>query len=95
MMFYAVYDKDTGALVSTGTRVADDAVLTAADYGKREYIARPGSDMIWDPKKRNFVVAPTPAPKPERSSQASKLADLRAILEDALSTLAQLEADAR
>lgn len=62
-MWYAVYDEATGALVSTGSSVADDATLKTKGYTKKELQTKPGKSEEWDPVTLDFVATTKPKPK--------------------------------
>lgn len=59
--WYAVYRVSDGALVSTGTSVADDATLAAQGLAKKPFAFDPRTGYIWNPSTLTFdVVAPPP-----------------------------------
>jgi hypothetical protein len=55
---WAVYQIEDGRLVSTGSTVADDAVLAARGYGKVEIASANG---VWNPARLAFDPAPSEA----------------------------------
>ena len=60
MPFFAIYETATGRLESSGTVVADDAVLTAKGLTKKEYPSDPRTTTkqttsAWDETAKDFV----------------------------------------
>ena len=56
-MFYAVFDKATGRLVSSGSAVA---AKLSADLVVKEFADKPRDDQVWDEATLGFKSAPRP-----------------------------------
>lgn len=65
MTFYAVYDKATGELYSTGTELGDAAVLAERGLTAVE-LPEPKPGQPWNAKAHRFDPAPPPTPVAEQ-----------------------------
>lgn len=69
-MWFAIYDLDTGKLVSVGTRVADDVTLAKFGRAKVEVPDNPMGNpaLAWSEAQRAFVSVTPPRPKFDRQA---------------------------
>jgi hypothetical protein len=58
--WWAIYKKDTGKLVSTGSVVAGDDYLEENGLAKKKIPKQPDDKHVWDADKHELVEAPKP-----------------------------------
>jgi len=87
-MWYAVFDAQSGRLVSVGTSVSDQAELVKKGLSSKEL----GNDFtrdgkVWDEATASFVPTLVVVPTP----RAEKIAQLRSTLESAINLFSEIE----